>query len=308
MSSRAPISASRNFANSVGWVGELVAHLEDVAPVVEPLADDLPRVGDDRREVGGGEVVDDAGLLRVAACASSSPTSRASSSSSASPSTIAACVPSAARIVAHLMVRSCHTANGVGLGPSVSHPHDLIRACSTWLIISTSCGRWPTERLVAQPRRAWSASSDGCAPEELDGPAGARRARSGGHDGRCRRRVGADGAGQASSRRAGWRRCRRSPRRRTTGELSAEQLELGDRSWPTRHRTRNGRAGRRRSTPTELARLARNAVEAVDRGRAGPARGAVAADVVDARQRDAAPPRPAARPDGCDGSRRRSRS
>ena len=30
MSSCAPISASGNFANSVGWVGELVTHLEDV--------------------------------------------------------------------------------------------------------------------------------------------------------------------------------------------------------------------------------------------------------------------------------------
>ena len=42
--------ASRNLANSVGCVGELVAHLEDVAPVVQALAEDLAGEGDDRRE------------------------------------------------------------------------------------------------------------------------------------------------------------------------------------------------------------------------------------------------------------------
>jgi hypothetical protein len=42
-----------------------VSHLQDVVPVVEALADDLPGMRDDRREVGSGEIVDDAGFGNV---------------------------------------------------------------------------------------------------------------------------------------------------------------------------------------------------------------------------------------------------
>ena len=50
-----------------GVRGELVAHLEDVAPVVQALAEDLARVRDDGRVVGGRGVVGRARLARLVA-------------------------------------------------------------------------------------------------------------------------------------------------------------------------------------------------------------------------------------------------
>ncbi len=95
-----------------GVRGELVAHLEDVAPVVQALAEDLAGVRDDGRVVGGRGVVGRARLARVGvARARSSPTSRASSSTRVSPSTRAARVPcfGSDRRPAHARDDNCHT-------------------------------------------------------------------------------------------------------------------------------------------------------------------------------------------------------
>ena len=55
MSSCAPIERLAELGEQRGVRGELVAHLEDVAPVVQALAEDLAGVRDDGRVVGGRE-------------------------------------------------------------------------------------------------------------------------------------------------------------------------------------------------------------------------------------------------------------